>query len=406
MKKLWIILFSLLLLLCSCQNTADNDPDTDENNPLEGGTEDIDPIEETTYEDIERRQAISYKTNYYGMKKDSTLLKLELPTEWVFSEADDEAFDILRDGEIIGFLIAAPADDADDWTALETESCFLGDVRVTEYIEQKNGYKMFRYRYVYDYSTDGRTRTVTLIADCAEIDKKSERKLYENVIAVEKVASDTVGALSSLGNPSSILILGNSFINTSDIGSILSELFRNNGKDCSVEAISRGYATVETYANDVTLLDSIRKGTYDAVFICGFYKDARVEYLGIIKDACDASATKLIIFPAHNERYGTIAEAVSKYPSLFCLNWREEIVNLIIKGVDRWDLCLNDRYKHSSPLAGYVGAHMIYRAIYNELPTEPMQDALSQSYIDGILGEYAYVGDLQIVEEDEITYFD
>jgi hypothetical protein len=89
-----------------------------------------------------------------------------------------------------------------------------------------------------------------------------------------------------------------------------------------------------------------------------------------------------------------------------CLNWKGELEGLIKRGVDIWDLCISDAYNHSRPLAGYVGAHMIYRAIYNELPSKPMRYTIKQTYVDGILERYAYVADAQIIKEDDITYLD
>lgn len=144
----------------------------------------------------------------------------------------------------------------------------------------------------------------------------------------------------------------------------------------------------------------------NAVFICGFYSDIEVSNLGVLKEACDKSVTKLVIFPAHNENASVIANAQKKFPTLFCLNWKAELDSLIARGVDRWDLCFDDQHDHSSPLAGYVGAHMIYRAIYGEMPTKPMQQTLSQSYINRILDNYTHDGDMHIFDEDTITYLD
>ena len=142
------------------------------------------------------------------------------------------------------------------------------------------------------------------------------------------------------------------------------------------------------------------------VFICGFYDNAEVENLDVIRKTCNRSKTQLVIFPAHNENAGVIAYARETYPSLVCLNWKNEIDLLIKSGVSTRDFCIDDQHQHSTPLAGYVGAHMIYRAIYNELPTRPMRYALVQSEIDSILGNYAYVGSVRNLTDDEITYLD
>lgn len=414
MKKLWILLMALsLLLLCSCSfndlteggsNTGKTD--TAGISTHDTTNEDVESMKNITYEDVERRQTKNYKTYYYGLKNDSVLLSIKQPKDWSLEKVNG-GFEITRDNKVIGSLLCKHAEDAAAWTVLKTDTHTKKDVSVTKYIEQKTGEATFRYRFVYDYSTDGDSRTVTLTAACAEIDEKCEKTLFTGVVMTNKIQSITMGKLSdTLKNPSSILILGNSFIDTSDIENILSEMLKNCGKDCEVEAIARGHALVGTYIKDEDLMRRIRMGEYDMVFICGFYAETEVANLNVLKNACDASTTELVLFPAHNEDSGVISAARSKQSSLFCLDWKSELEGLIKGGVDRGDLCINDQFGHSTPLAGYVGAHMIYRAIYNELPTEPMSSTLRQSYIDGILGDYAYVGDCRIFDEDKITYLD
>lgn len=395
-----LIVLTVLLLLSSCTDLAESGSETTND-------ETTAPIIETTsYEDIDRRPSNGYKPFYYGFHNDSTLLLLSHPMEWELAEADG-GFDILRDSETVGSLFGAPADDTADYTVLHTESHFKNGVRVNKYIEQRNGGTGFRYRYVYEYPSDGHTRTVTLTAACAEIDDRNRDRFYSDVLAFDRIESDTLGALASdQGEPSSILILGNSFISSSDIGSILTEMLQNEGRDCTVEAVSRGYANVGTYANDSEYLALIREGTHEFVFICGLYSESQVKNLKPLKEACEESGATLVIFPAHNESADAVTAAQNEYPELFCLNWKEELDDLIIGGVDRWELCIDDAHDHSRPLAGYVGAHMIYRAIYGELPFEPMQYTIDQRHIDNILGDYAEVADLQVFDEDMISYLD
>ncbi len=402
MKKQYILftfLVALLLLLCACTSA----PDDTTTAPKAETTE---PVVEISYEDVERRTSVAHKTSTFGFPEDGILLNLAYPNEWTLSK-ESEGFEILRDDIIIGYLVVETAHDEDEWTVLATEKHSERGVSVTKYIERIGAGAAvdYRYRYVYSYTSDDERRTVTLTAALSEIDGKSEEKLFTSAFTLKKTTSETVGILSDyLGDSSSILILGNSFIGTSDIGDVLREMLRVNGKGCAVTAISRGYARVETYISDAALMESLRDGVYDAVFICGFYAAAEVENLGILKDACDESFTELIIFPAHNENATYVATARDTYPSLVCLDWKGELDGLIADGVDRWDLCIDDSHKHSTPLAGYVGAHMIYRAIYDELPVKPMQSTLSQGYIDRILGDYAYVGDTQSIDENKITY--
>jgi hypothetical protein len=230
-----------------------------------------------------------------------------------------------------------------------------------------------------------------------------EQALFTSANAVPKSSSDTLGVLSDcLGDSSSILILGNSFIGTSNIGDVLREMLRINGRSCTVTAISRGYARVETYIKDSALMERIRSGAYDAVFICGFYAAAEVQNLGILKEACDKSFTELILFPAHNENATHVATAMDTYPSLICLHWKNEVERLIENGVDRWAMCINDSHKHSTTLAGYVGAHMIYRAIWGEIPTGEIQYGVSWDVIDSVLGDYAKTGRVITVNPENV----
>lgn len=410
MKK-WLILMTILfsmLTLCAC---VDNKVDSNNGGSNTNTTGKEDPVDEnlddTAYKDIERYQATGYTIDHYGYSADFTMINIEHPAEWSFREGQG-CVEIVRGGTIVGNFVKGDASDAEKWTILTGSTGFRNGISVIKYIERKyaDGEAQYRYRYVYAYVGEGGERTITLTTACAELDPTSEEKLMK-VSKTKKSSVKSTGMLSDkLSNCSEILILGNSFIASSDIGGSLREILRLNGKNCNVTAISRGMATVATYINDSSLMSGIRSGEYDVVFICGLYEMAEVANLGTLKNACDASKTELVIFPAHNEREQTISEAKIKYPTLAFLDWRGELDCLIASGVNRWDLCVDDTYDHSKPLAGYVGAHMIYRAIYNTVPSGTIQYPLSQSYINSILGDYASTGHVQILDEDKIIYLD
>jgi hypothetical protein len=48
---------------------------------------------------------------------------------------------------------------------------------------------------------------------------------------------------------------------------------------------------------------------------------------------------------------------------------------------------VDDQHLHSTPLAGYVGAMMIYRSIYGQMPTARMY-SIDQAAYDDVLGAY------------------
>ena len=110
----------------------------------------------------------------------------------------------------------------------------------------------------------------------------------------------------------------------------------------------------------------------------------------LIQDAkaCKKSRTKLIIFPAHNEGSKLASIAQQRCEGTYLLDWREEIDELIAVGRSKWYFCINDSHLHSTALAGYVGAHMIYRAIYSEVPEGKMKDSINYKDIQSVLGDY------------------
>ncbi|MBO4979600.1 MAG: hypothetical protein J6D16_04255 [Clostridia bacterium] len=411
MKKIHLLLVALLILsalLCACTGTPEDSTAPETTLPETTAPETAEPVIEISYDDVERHPSGAHKTGTFGFTGDTLLLNLSYPSDWTLSRVGD-AYEILRDEIIIGHLGADDTPDGDEWTTVAFDEFTANGISVAQSIERigSGAGVDYRYRYDYVYWFEDEMRAATLAVALSEVDEACEQALFTSACAVPKSSSDTLGVLSDyLGDSSSILILGNSFIGTSDIGDVLREMLHINGKKCTVTAISRGYARVETYIKDSALMERIRNGAYDAVFICGFYGAAEVQNLGILKEACDKSFTELIIFPAHNESATHVATAMDTYPSLICLHWKNEVEGLIENGVDRWAMCINDSHKHSTTLAGYVGAHMIYRAIYGELPTAPMQSTISQGYVDRILGTYAYVGDIKGVPESDITYLD
>ena len=310
MKKLLIVFSVLSLILSSCAVIPSKNYDTGDTDPIDTPPyeedptdeyEEYDPVDDVRYEDIERREALDYKANYYGFQDDGILLNLEHPKEWELKEAT-VGFDIIREGKVIGYLIGENADDLEDWKVAYRERYSANGINVAMYIEKMISEPSFRYRFAYSYESDGEMRVITLTADYTEVDAQSEEKLCVDAFTIEKEENNIDGALlGCVEEYSPILILGNSFISTSNIGIILKEMLELNAKGCRVKAISRGSAHIGTYIEDKDIIDSIHGGTYSAVFICGLYTMHQITNLEALKKACDQSKTALVIFPAHNE---------------------------------------------------------------------------------------------------------
>ena len=212
-------------------------------------------------------------------------------------------------------------------------------------------------------------------------------KIKQSALSVIEQPNVSLEAFEKANGSKKILIIGNSVIGTSQVGAFLSNMLTGSGY--SVEAISRGHATVKTYAEDSALMSRIKNGEFAYVFQCGFYATENAAALETVKNSCAASDTNLVIFPAHNESEGTINAAKLQYTDAYFIDWRSEITTLINGGVDRWDMCKDDQYKHSTPLAGYVGAHMIYSNLFKKVPPAITGGApLTMDEIKAKLGDY------------------
>ena len=383
MKKALFSLIALCLILsmmfCGCdvfgepvdiekdamddgKDTNDKDETDDENDPSKDETS-------AKYWEIECYATKSYTERHFSVDGAASDVCLSVSSEWGFEDSES-GYDIIRGGNIIGAVVKGEADDLDAWSKSdEFTRKHSESLSVTKTVESKGKGKntQFRYRFKYSFADGDKTRVLTLIANYEEVDANAADKLY---VSAELYGNEDrlLGSLAGLKDES-ILILGNSFIGSSNIGSILREMIAINNKNLALSPVSRSYATVQTYVEDAGIMDSIRNGAYKGVFICGFYSNPEVDHLKTLREACNESGTTLVVFPAHNEERNVIKKAQKACPELYTLDWKAEVDALIESGIDRWNFCINDEHQHSTELAGLVGAHMIYRAIYGEIPS-------------------------------------
>lgn len=348
--------------------------------------------EEVSYEDLKGRAITSRAEGHFALSENFDL-KLDLSKDWTLvPDAEGKAYDITREGKVIG-KIAKGSLQSNEWNVVKEYSNNVDQTLLAKRIIEKKGSGSnteYRYRFEYNYTAGKDTVLINMCLDYLELDINSAKLLY---MSPKVCGASTVraGMLSDLKD-SNCLILGNSFISSSQIGSLLRNMMAVNNKGCSFNAVSRGYATVSTYTSDASMMSEIENGTYDAVFICGFYSSAEINKLPILENACKKSKTELIVFPAHNEHQISINAALKKCPEVRSLDWKGELDLLIASGVNKWDLCVNDQHLHSTPYAGFIGAHMIYRAIYGEMPSINGMSSININDVERIFGNYLKTG--------------
>lgn len=164
-----------------------------------------------------------------------------------------------------------------------------------------------------------------------------------------------------------IAVAGNSFIYSSQVATQLQRMLAANGKNAAAQGFSYPNITVSQIAADPQIMHTLCDGNYDVLFLGSAYYSEDVDALSVVEEACQKSGTELVLFPAHNE--GTFnTELAYRNTNVKLAHWKVAIDNLINAGVPESDLLVYDGPRHSTELAGYCGAVMIYGMLYETAP--------------------------------------
>ena len=358
------------------------------------------PEQKDSYKDITCEKITAFRDVTFYESNSRTQIHIMFPTNWTLKKSN-QGYDILQASKVIGSVAISDAAASETTECVHSDKMSMSGVNITSKINRitSKGDTTYIRTISYQYKeADGTSRTIIITVPYQQIDDDAAWKMV--VKTKKSTAPDPkMGVLPLADDRDRILILGNSFVGTSKIGSILQKMC---GTSLSVEAQSRGYARITTYVQDESVMSRIRSGDYAAVILCGLYDLESVTNLEHMINACASSDTKLAIFPAHNESSSLIGTAGMLHPSALFLDWKGEIDSFISSGIDQSHFCIADSHKHSTPLAGYVGAHMIYRAIFGKIPAEKSYSEVSKSEIS-LLGEYASTG-LVSFSKPDATY--
>lgn len=398
--KIVALLCVLACIASSCTQAESTETDAKESSNDIAVESESEKIANTPYWKLECRSIKAKKDIHFDIGSNYNLA-LSFSGDWTLEKIAD-GYDIKREASTIG-KISMSSLASSEWSVVDDYSRTLNpNFSVKKFIEQSGEGENLKYRYRFEYTciTVGEPILVSLCLDYVELDANAADRLYK-LSSISAPTTVQSGMLSNIINEDDIidancLILGNSFIGTSNIGAILMDMVSLNDKTVNFNAVSRGYAQVGTYTSDSAMMSSIENGNYDAVFICGFYANAEANNLVILEEACKKSNTELVIFPAHNEFDDPIKVARNKCPNLKFLDWKGELDMLIESGVDKWKLCYDDEHLHSTEYAGLVGAHILYRAIYGEIPNTEGMSVIDMTEANAILGDYLKTGCVKV----------
>lgn len=363
------------------------------------------------YADIKCESAKSFTYINFVCGESEEAINIGLPEEWKIYSDGENRYNVLKYGKEIGKVYLGDESELD-----EGKTELYSDVKTNLGIETRysiNRYGEAEYTYrkkiVFKYADGDKTRTLTLDVDFTAIDDKGVRSIRGVPHIWTIMKKPEFGNVSFSNNPNrNILILGNSFVSTSRIGQMLLHLCAEE-EIGSVTAVSLPNVSIKDYASNSYWLAQIAGGTYNVLFLNGLYSNTDVTELEKIISACKQGGVKLVLMPAHNETFTTIGSAGTKYPDIVMLDWRDEINKLIYSGISKDKFCMDDGPEHSTPLAGYVGASMIYRALFGKMPTATIDTdycGISQMSVNRILGDYVETGVIYSASPSTIYFFE
>lgn len=360
--------------------------------------------ESHSYKDIVCTKITDFQQVSFSTSDSNLTMFVTIPKDWEF-EKSNGGYNIIKNSKSIGTVTTSIKTPSNETVNVFTSQITTNNISVTHNIDQIAAEKTPSYTrtFCYNYTDEnGKNKNIFITIPYQETDSSATYKIITEAKMVKASTSTNLGILKINDNRNKILILGNSFINSSQIGNILQTMC---GDEATVEAVSRGYAHVETYTADAQIMQNIRNGKYSVVFICGLYNQVSFDALQLMINACKTSDTKLAVFPAHNENQQNIERVMSMYPDTVFINWKAEIESLISTGIDVSNFCIPDAHNHSTPLAGYVGAHMIYRAVFNKIPQTTQFVEPAKSEID-LLGDYVTTGTIDLLDINSIFVLD
>lgn len=402
-KALIPLVLALSLLLCACRTDAGDNKINSENTPP--SNDDVIEDEGKDYTEIECRVPSEYSSNSFSFADKRLALSFSHPADWSFEKNSEGGFDILRDGSKIG-TVSREADYDENWDSVKRKTVATDDYSVKYRIEKNISQKdTYRYSLEYSYTEDLVDMSMVLHIVYEEVCEEALEKLFYETKIISFTTEPNLAVLSDIPRDRPVVFIGNSFIGSSQVATIFKEMLSREGKSLTVTTRAYGGAQLADFADNTSLINEIKSGSFGTIFLCGFYGYSRTDMQKIV-DACALGDTTLVVFPAHNEYDSSIELAKKHFPDVVHLNWKAEIDALIKNGVDPLDMYVEDAHHHSTTLAGYVGAQMVYRAIFGEIPTKTISNTISTSYVTAKLGTYTSTGFIYTVSRDGIFYID
>lgn len=338
------------------------------------------------------RNQILAEDSYWGQE---VHLYFSFPDFWRAQELENNHFRISADGLPVGEYGTAILSWGED--AVSAES--LGSQEISDHVmmyTQKVIYKQesnrapeTNYRLVYCDTSSMFVFTILLYGEAVKME--TAQQIAATIDRVLILGGNGAGEKAYSGRECRILILGNSFLSSSQVGEILRQMAMECGENLYVEDVGIGMANVHTFAFECPeIWEQIRANWYDAIFVCGFYGGQTVPFQYFVDEVPDS--TKLVIFPAHNESSEEALTLFTANPRVGIADWKGLLDRLVSLGIPKDRLVIDDYYGHTDLLGGYAGACLLFSYLYRRQP------------VDAVLGSILFYDQQQRFGVDEEQY--
>ena len=410
MKKLisLTLISAMLFCLVSCIGASDGIVDAALSNISEEDTEffelddDTSPTQAQTDKKADKEEVVTKKRQNIdtisrtsvkswrevGFWFEDTLraIAINIPTDWKLKEISPKTYSILRNESEIGRITSElPKNVKEINEVAKATSNAITTKHEIHLIETDTEY-IYRHSFTFAMEYGSKTYVTRLQVNYGELDDNAAKHILDSVSKADHRDGNIKIPMKRTNGENRILIIGNSFVNTSGISNFLKNFIASGRRSTSVYTNVINGAVMRKYATE-DILSPIRNGNYSVVFLCGLYYDEDIPVIGTFLDACEKGGAVLVVFPAHNEREPQITDAKNKYQNVIFLDWKREINDIISTGVNYWEFCEDDAYHHSKSPAGYIGAHMIYTAIYDEIPAEYTGTRITMTKVRQLIGD-------------------
>lgn len=379
-----ILVLSVCVALCCCNYKekikSNGSSDEGDISVPSFSQSDIDTLDGILQRDI---HSIKWQTVSFTYSSSNSEIDISFPDDWSFKKSG-KAYEISRNGTVIGAVTNIPSPKPEQIFNLKSDSA--KGFKYSRSVH-KNGDR-YTYCICFSHTVDTETVHLTIEVDYAELCTAAVTRLINDSL-LYNVTDNIRGDLTLKNSSKQIVVCGNSFIGSSQLIRWFNQMCQISGNGYSMQSGLEHMMVSDGH----TWNERLKNGEFSAILLCGFYSDDQEDIIKPLKELCKQTNTLLIIFPAHNESPGWVNKALSQNPDLPFIGWQNEIQALIDLGVDYNDMCVDDMHQHTTHLGGYVGAHMIYRSLFKQMP--PMIEGTNQlnfSDIKNSLGDYITTG--------------